>query len=630
MADKRERLFSNFPAVSTEEWMSKVAVDLKGADFEKRLVWRTNEGFNLQPFYTMEDIKESKLIDALPGEFPYVRGTKKNSNAWLVRQDIVVKDIKEANKKALDLLNKGVESLSFKIDSKDINDKLFDLLLDGIVADAVELNFSTCQGHVVSLAKLFAAYVEKKKYDVKKLFGSFDFDFFNKMLTKGKEKGDFIETAKALIDAVQSLPRFRVLIVSATSLKNAGSYIVQELGYALAWGNEYLEQLTAAGVPAAVVAKRIKFDFGVSSDYFLEIGKFRAARLLWANIVAAYNPTCNHDCDNQGANGECRCASKMRVHAETAKFNLSLYDDYVNMLRTQTEAMSAGLAGVDSLTVLPFDLTYQDSTDFSERIARNQQLLLKEESHFDKVVDPAGGSYYIETVTNSIAEGAWAKFIAILEQGGFYKSVKDGLVQDDINASHKKRQLALATRRETLLGTNQFPNFNEMAGVKRPVNFDACGCADANSGIKTLQFERAGEEFEQLRLQTELSGKRPKAYMLTIGNLVMRQARAQFACNFFACAGYQVVDNLGFKTIEEGVKAALDAKADIIVLCSSDDEYAEYAEPTFKEINGRAEFVVAGSPACMDDLKAKGIEHFVHVRVNVLETLKEFNAKLLK
>ncbi len=629
MADKKEHLFSNFPPTSTEEWMNKVAVDLKGADFEKRLVWRTNEGFNLQPFYRWEDIKDSKLVNALPGEYPYVRGTKKDSNAWLVRQDIVVKDIKEANKKALFLLDRGIESLSFKIDSKDITDQLFDVLLEGIYADAVELNFSTCQGHVVEMTKQLVAYYQKKGYDRMKLFGSIDYDYFDKMLSRGKEKGDLVEIAKALIEAIQPFPFYRVVNVTCSTLNNAGAYIVQELGYGLAWGNEYLQLLTEAGVPSAIAAKKIKFNFGVSSNYFLEIAKFRAARLLWANIVAQYEPTCNHDCDNQGPNGECRCASKMRIHAETSKFNLTMYDAYVNLLRTQTEAMSAALGGVDSLNVLPFDIPYKESDEFSERIARNQQLLLKEESHFDKVADIGGGSYYIEKLTLSIAEEAWSIFLKVQDQGGFYKSLKEGLVQDDINVSHNKRMLAIATRRETLLGTNQFPNFGEVAGDKRPIDMNVKCCTN-DSGIKTLKFQRAAEEFEALRLETEVSGKRPKVFMLTIGSLVMRQARAQFSCNFFACAGYEVVDNLGFASIKEGVEAAMAAKADVVVLCSSDDEYAEYAEPAFKELNGRAIFAVAGAPACMDELKAKGIEHFIHVRVNVLETLKEFNANLLK
>jgi len=254
---------------------------------------------------------------------------------------------KEANAKALDILNKGVDSLSFHVKAKELNAEYLETLLNDIQAECVELNFSTCQGHVVELANLLVAYFRKKDYDVKKLKGSINYDFFNKMLTRGKEKGDMVQTAKALIEAIQPLPFYRVLNVNALSLNNAGAYISQELGYALAWGNEYMSQLTDAGVPAAIVAKKIKFNFGISSNYFLEIAKFRAARLLWANIVASYNPECLRDCDNKGANGECRCAAKMAVHAETSTFNLTLFDAHVNLLRTQTEAMSAALGGVD-------------------------------------------------------------------------------------------------------------------------------------------------------------------------------------------------------------------------------------------------------------------------------------------
>ena len=296
--------------------------------------------------------------------------------------------------------------------------------------------------------------------------------------------------------------------------------------------------------------------------------------------------------------------------------------------------MSAALAGVESMTVLPFDSAYETPTEFSERLARNQQLLLREESHFDKVIDPAGGSYYIENLTASIAAQAWKLFLAVEEEGGFYALVKAGKVQDTVNASNRARHEAVARRKEILLGTNQYPNFTELAGDKHPLEA-ACCCGGGHEhacekDCASLDFSRAASEFEALRLQTEQSGKRPRAFMLTIGNLAMRQARAQFSCNFLACAGYEVIDNLGFATVEEGIDAALAAKADIVVLCSSDDEYAEYAVPAYQALAGRAMFIVAGAPACMDELKAAGIENFIHVRVNVLETLKEYNAKLLK
>ena len=623
MADSKEKLFSDFSPVTTEQWMEKVTADLKGADFEKKLVWKTNEGFKVKPFYRKEDLEGLKTTDALPGEFPYLRGNKKDNNEWLVRQEIRVDDVKEANAKALDILNKGIDSLSFHVKAKELNAAYLEMLLEGICAECVELNFSTCQGHVVDLANLLVEYFQKKGYDLNKLHGSINFDYLNKMLAKGKEKGSLVDTAKALIAATAALPEYRVINVNALTLNNAGAYIYQELGYALAWGNEYMNQLTEAGIPAATVAKKIKFNFGISSNYFLEIAKFRAGRMLWADIVNSYL-----------AEGDCKCAAQMKIHAETSSFNLTVFDSYVNLLSTQTEAMSAALAGVDSMTVVPFDKAYETPNDFSERLARNQQLLLKEESHFDKVIDPAAGSYYIENLTVSIAKQAWNLFLAVEDEGGFYAAVKAGKVQEAVNASNKARHEAVAKRKEILLGTNQYPNFTELAGEKRPLEAVCC-CGGGHhdtceKDVPSLNFDRAASEFEALRLQTETSGKRPKAFMLTIGNLAMRQARAQFSCNFLACAGYEVVDNLGFSTVEEGVEAAVAAKADIVVLCSSDDEYAEYAVPAFKALNGRAMFIVAGAPACMDELKAAGIENFIHVRVNVLETLKEYNAKLLK
>ena len=201
-----------------------------------------------------------------------------------------------------------------------------------------------------------------------------------------------------------------------------------------------------------------------------------------------------------------------------------------------------------------------------------------------------------------------------------------GNIQNAINASNDKRHADAAKRKEFILGTNQFPNFTEKSEGKEPLAH-VCSCGE-KATMPSLNKERLASEFESLRLATENASKQPVAFMLTIGNLAMRQARAQFSCNFLAAAGYKVMDNLGFKTVEEGVDAALKADADIIVICSSDDEYAEYAIPAYKYLNGRAMFVVAGAPACSDDLKAAGIENFINVKSNQLGTLKEYNAKL--
>lgn len=619
MADSKETLFSDFPAVSTQEWMDKITVDLKGADYEKRLVWKTNEGFKVKPFYRQEDLEGLKTTEGLPGQFPYLRGNKKNDNTWFIRQDIQVDNPEEANAKALDLLNKGIDSLGFKIKGKDVSEEFIHTLLKDICCECIELNFKTCQRQTVKLARFVTQYFKEKGYAPEKLQGSFNFDPIGKMLKKGKDRSELIPTAKELIEILTPYPSFRCIAVNSLQLNNAGAYIYQELGYALAWGNQYLACMTEAGVPVDTAAQKIKFNFGISSNYFMEIAKFRAARLLWAQIVNEYKPSC-------------LCACQMIAHAETSHFNLTLFDAHVNLLRTQTEAMSAALAGVDSMTVTPFDQAYESPNEFSERIARNQQLLLKEEAHLNRIVDPAAGSYYIENLTVSIAKQAWELFLQVEEEGGMTAAVKAGRIQEAVNGSNKARHEAVSKRKEILLGTNQYPNFTELAGEKSPLT-SACCCGNENEESDTefaaLNTDRAASEFEALRLQTEHSGKRPKAFMLTIGNLAMRQARAQFSCNFLACAGYEVIDNLGFPSVEEGVKAAINAQADIIVLCSSDDEYAEYAIPAFQEVNGRALFIVAGAPACMDDLKAAGIENFIHVHCNVLETLREYNKKLL-
>ncbi len=618
MSNIKEKLFTEFTAPTTQEWLDKIQVDLKGADFQKRLVWRTNEGFNVQPFYRREDLKDLKAVDSLPGEFPFVRGNKKDNNLWYVRQDIKVDDAKAANAKALDILNKGVDSLGFQIPGNEVSKELVATLLDGILPQYVELNFKTCQRHCVELAEMLVAYFKEKNYPLAELKGSINFDPISKILCKGKDTSAALEAAKPLIEALKELPGYKCINVNSVELNNAGAYIYQELGYALAWGAEYLNLLTEAGVDATEAAKRIKFNMGVSENYFMEIAKFRAARLLWAQIVKQYEPKCD-------------CACQMHVCAITSEYNQTLFDSYVNLLRSQTETMSAAIANVDSIVVTPFDKPYEVPTEFAERIARNQQLLLKEEAHFDKLVDVSGGSYTIEHLTDALAQEGWKLFLAVEEAGGFLAEALKGNIVNAVNASNDKRHAAAATRREFILGTNQFPNFTEKSDGKQPAG-SVCCCNTATdeteAALPQLNKQRLASEFEALRLSTEKAAKQPIAFMLTIGNLAMRQARAQFSCNFLAAAGYKVMDNLGFKTVEEGVDAALEAQADIVVICSSDDEYAEYAIPAFQYLNGRAMFVVAGAPACMEDLKAAGIENFIHVKSNQLGTLKEYNAKL--
>lgn len=616
MADNKEKLFDMFPPISTDEWMAKINVDLKGADFQKKLVWRTNEGFNVMPFYRKEDLEGLPTLGSLPGEFPYVRGTRDN-NDWLIRQQIQGNTAEEVLANARHAIDCGVESIGICL-CGDLSVDSLPEILKGLDLKKIEVNISACPGKAVEIAELLVAAIieQEAAADFK---GAIDFNPFRRLLKRGLEfPKDLKETALKVYEIVKPVKNLRCFAVDSYMLNNAGAYITQELGYALAWGAEWMTLLTEAGLTPCEVADRIKFNMGISSNYFMELAKFRAGRMLWAEIVKAY-----------GAEEDC---CKMWVHAVTSQFNQTIYDAHVNLLRSMTETMSAALAGVNSIETLPFDLQFKNPDEFSERIARNQQHLLREESHLNKVVDPAGGSYYIEVLTTSIAKEAWRVFNEVEDAGGFLAMLQKGEIQAKVNESGVKRHVDVARRKEILLGTNQYPNFNEMALDKiQKDSCSACGCGSpADNAVEYLNFDRAASQFEQLRLDTERSSKRPKVFMLTIGNLAMRLARAQFAANFFGCAGYEIIDNIGFDTIKEGVDAAVEKGADVVVLCSSDDEYAALAPEAKKELADRAMLVVAGAPACMDELKAQGIEDFIHVRVNVLDTLIGFNAKLLK
>ena len=586
---KSEKLFTEFPPVPTEKWEEVITADLKGADYERKLVWKTGEGFNVRPYYRAENLEGIKFLGSQAGEFPYVRGTHAH-NRWRVHQTVSVVCPKEANAEALKILNAGVDSLGFCIASADFSAADLDMLLKDICIPAVEITF--CGEKMANVAELVLAKVEKEGIAKEDVRIAFCID----PLVKGlSSKGDFcspngekcIARIVELIHKTKEYKHVRIVTVAGQTFGNSGSTIVEELAFTLSAGHDYLVRLTDAGLDVDAAARKLRFSFSVSSNYFMEIAKFRAARMLWANIVKGYGPAKN-------------CACKMQIHAETSRWNQTVYDPYVNMLRGTTEAMSATIAGVHSLEVMPFDASFENPTEFSKRIARNVELLLKNESHFDQVVAPAGGSYYVENLTQSIAAEAWKLFLEIEEKGGYTEAYKAGLIVERIKASAAAKDKNIATRRQTLLGANQYPNFTEVAG--KEITAESVTRKQAEGNV--LVPYRGAMAFEEMRLQVD------------------RSARSQFSCNFFACAGIKVIDNTYFKSIEEGAKAALESKAQIVVVCASDDDYAEAAPKVKELLGGKAILVVAGAPACAPELEAQGITNFINVKSNVLETLK--------
>lgn len=614
---EKKRLFEAFPPVSTEQWEEKIKEDLKGADYEKKLVWATTEGIKVRPYYRAEDLNKLGHLNTRPSEFPYTRGSKVKNNDWVIRQDIDTTNIKEANTIAVDAVKRGAEAIGFNV-SNVISANDLEALLEGINAENTGLHFLHANDYL-KLAALFDQWLTKKQFNPSKVKGSFNFDPLAYVLLYGgfyESKEHNFNQAKELINVFgKKYPNFRIINVNGQHFHAAGATIVQELAFALCQGNEYLAALSEIGLSIESIAPRMQFTFGIGGNYFMEIAKFRAVRMLWAKIVEQYASN--------------KAIANMYIHAETSLWNKTIYDPYVNILRTTTETMSAAIAGVDSMSVAPFDATYKKADPFSSRIARNQQIILKHESYFNKVVDPSAGSYYIETLTDSIASAVWGLFQSTEAKGGFVPAVNSKEIYNQIEASCQKRDLDIAMRRQVFIGTNQYPNTNEkMLDKLQPVT--------RLSDLGNLKPYRGTQAFEAVRLAVEShvqkGGNAPKVFLLSYGNLAMRKARAGFTTNFFGVAGYEIIDNAGFKTIDDGVKAALASHAQIVVICSSDEEYTEMAAQAaqaLKSADNKLKVIVAGNPVeIIDSLKAAGVDDFIHVRTNVLETLREYNHQL--
>lgn len=602
-------LFQEFPPVTNEEWKEKIHKDLKGADFTK-LIWKTSDGIDLEPFYRIDSLSRLNHIESLPGTFPYTRGYRKEGNNWSVREDFKVTDLKEANRNAIKSIEKGSSAIGFilsvPLSSSDIAE-----LLNGIPVEKTEINLYS-RHNAANLIHELKEFCTKSGIDKKNVKGSVLFDPIGSFSKDGKLSeeinGVSADLRRHVLQGIENFPGLRTIGIDGTLFRNAGASCVQEIAFSLAVGNEYISLLQSPEININNLAEVCQFNFSVGTEYFIEIAKLRAFRYLWSNILR-----------EQGNSDE---IPESFIHSETSLYNMTLFDPYVNMLRATTESMSAILGGTDSLTVLPFDVTYKEPDEFSRRQARNIQLVLKEEAYLDKVADPAAGSYYIENLTWKLIEKAWQLFIEIEEQGGYIKAIEKQFIQKLIDAKEEENQKNLATRKKLLLGTNQFPNFTETMLDKITKSIDEASQGSDNMAIAP---KRLSAEFDKLRIATEKSGLKPKVFMLAMGNLAMRRARSMFSCNFFGCAGFEVIDNIGFNTVEEGLAAYKKSKSNIIVLCSSDEEYMDLAMELAGKVDNLSKIVIAGYPAeSIEDLKKIGIQHFIHVKSNVLDTLKGF------
>ncbi|MBP6867787.1 MAG: methylmalonyl-CoA mutase small subunit [Bacteroidales bacterium] len=590
-----DKLFKEFPPVPTQQWEEQIRLDLKGADYEKKLVWKTTDGFRVRPYYREEDLKGIPNLDSLPGQKPYLRGTRPD-NAWLIRQGFSLKDsLSRVNARVLEALDRGVESVGFVLEQEqELTYQEMKTLLKGVFLPAIEVAFEGVSCKKTGTLHAFLEHVRITGTPPDQVRARFGFDPAGDAFFAGSmpQTEDF-EVLTGLIETCRDYPRVRLVGIPGSRIQNQGSGVVLELAFAIAMGYEYIRILTSRGLSPEIAARSIHFHMGIGTHYFLEMAKFRAARVFWDEISN----------------------SKIAVHATSGTWSQTAYDMYVNLLRGTTQAMSAALAGVDSLEVLPFDGVVAGGSEQGYRLARNIQIILREEACFDQVTDPAAGSYYIENLTDSVLNESRKVYREILKTGGFSDPHTCDRFRETVKSTRERRLQNLAQRREILVGINQYPD----ARGKAPAGLTLSG---------EEEWMRAATGFEMMRLRTEKAPETPAVFLLTFGNLAMCRARAQFSANFFGIAGFRILDNNRFATVEEGIQAARKSGARIVVACSSDDEYEQTVPLIARSLDPGTILTVAGDPPCKEALMKEGIDHFISIRSNVLETLLGYQKEL--
>ncbi|MEA3450937.1 MAG: methylmalonyl-CoA mutase family protein [Bacteroidota bacterium] len=593
-----EKLFSEFPNISTEKWIETIRKDLKGKDIEK-LLRKTIDGLEFQPFYRKENTENLSVTDVNIAEFPFLRGTK-NNHDWKIRQDFrfsnkkkIAEKIKKAKEKNVDIIG-----LDFGKKAKISDNDLKELLLN--VENVAISAFKDVEGF----------YDVLKKSNLKSSFINFDPITYIAFVGKHYKNDDEIwQTVEKFLQNPDE--NIKTIGINVKHYANAGASPVMQIAFALAIAEDYFNFATEKNISIEKILSNIHFNFSVGTEYFMEIAKLRAFRYLFAKFVESYD-------------SKYKDSAKAYVHLTTSRRNKTIYDPYINMLRTTIEGLAGVVAGVDSLNIEAFDTVFSEPDSFSERIAVNQQIILKEEAYLDKVVDPAGGSYYVENLTVELISKAWQLFLDIQEKGGFCDALKSNYISSMISDLNKKEDEFVNNGKISVLGVNKHPNSDEKLEdkiINKPVEF--ADFANEKAEFEILKEYRLAENFEKIRRDVEKLESVPKVFLFTYGNAVMRRARADFAGNFFAVAGFEIEDNIGFDTLEEGIRATKGFVADIVVLCSSDDDYLEMSKVISKELKG-LRIVVAGNPDSKKEIEKYGISDFIHTKSNIYEELMKY------
>ena len=686
--------FEEFVPSDYEAWKEAAVAALKGAPFEKAMFTSTYEGITLDPLYTASDTQDLRAARTFPGSYP-LRGASAAGNLrrpWEIAQFCDETLPGDAHKGIVHELDRGASTAAFVLDGCTLEGLDADVDgteggvsvsslddLDALLGDLPARHplYIYAGASALPFLALLDALAAKRKIPLETIAGCVGADPLGALLERGSLPAGldalFDEMAQTFAWARDRETPLRTVLIRGSVFHNGGASAVQEVACAMTSAIETLRALRERGVDVAEFSRRLRFEFSLSSNFFMEIAKLRAARCVWAQIVSSF-----------GGDAE---AQKAQIFGRTSLFTKTVYDPYVNMLRNTTEAFSGVVGGVDGLTVGCFDEALRPGSEFSRRVARNAQVLLQKEFNLLQPEDPAGGSWYVEKLTDELARKVWEELQRIEAAGGFLKSVREGVIQRDIQSVLQQRFKRLAQRADRAVGTNMYPNPAEplpefaepdrraqraeraealrrfRAGrdggaVERALDGAAASgtvssAADAASAGATLGELRAAlgrkgdgalsvepilphrwtEQYEAMRRRTEAfeaeKGDNFKVFLANMGPIPQHKARADFIASFMEVAAFEILRNDGFAEVGECAAAAAASGADIAVICSTDASYPELVPPLARAIKERCPGMgvyLAGAPAadCKDSYVEAGVDGFINIRSNCLETLTGF------
>ncbi len=598
--------FKEFPYVSKKTWKERTGKVITTLASYEKIVWNTDDGIDVEPFYSETEAKDFLFKEnQIPGEFPFARGTGKNNNNWLITEDIKETDLETAATAATQAQIGGVDAVTFHIERQPTPIAM-KTLVRGINPEKIAVNFAITKDPEKICESFFSA-CKKKGIDPADTHGTFFFDPLLSVYTHNASDSFLSTQTKKIAQLINLLQEntshHTAFSVQSSAYRNSGATITQEVAFLASAATEYLVMLTNCGVDIDSACRNLVFSFTTGSSYFGEIAKLRAARILWATIAQAFSPT-----DPRSA--------EMRIHCATTTFNKTAYDSHVNIMRATTEAMACVIGGANSLSIEPFDAHCAAPNKLSKTVARNIQLLLRNESHLDAVIDPGGGSHHIEKLTQEIAEKSLKLFQKIEKKGGYLECVKSGFLQNLTAKSREKAVRDVREKKKILVGINQFPN---------PVEKIAGRYDDEKNK------ERASLGFEKTRLLVQKYAEKNDIgviFLLHLSASAKTRAKAVFSMNLFGCGGFSAIDGEQTPGADAGVVAALGVDAAVVVLCGSDDDYGKNAETAISKLkkSGRQFKIVAviGSYDARKNLSHAGVDDFIQTDCDLCETIEKY------